>query len=272
MPRRFQLQNANGTVYDLNTVGHYFYEPEGLGWGEEVDLLRLGETYLVTETEIIRPTVSGFILFHSYAEYDNFLRFVQVGGLILGYMPISTWRYITCKIQIEKTELTHDTGKLQCPVTFEGTSQWYERVSVQPSSGSIPVEAKMYDYEYPYKYARGEVGTINISNGSLPSYFRLSVSGLAENPIWRLYVNGQVKESGAINATIPVGHSLVVNTRPSSMEIAEYDSDGVFVQDLYGSSDFSTERLFMLPPGESVLQVADDNGSPASYLEVYRRV
>lgn len=272
MPRRFQLQNANGTIYDLNTVGHYFYEPSGLGWGEDISLLRLGETYLVTEAEVLRPSVSGQIVFHTYAEYDNFLRFVQVGGLVLGYMPITTWRYITCNIQLGKTELTHNTGILICEVTFEGTSQWYERVSVQPSSGSVPDEAKMYDYEYPYKYARGAIGTINITNGSLSSYFRLVVAGLAENPVWRLYVNGAVTVTGAINDTIPVGHELVVNTRPSSMEISEYDSDGNFVRDLYGSSDFSTERLFMLPPGECVLQVADDNGHPTAYVEVYRRV
>lgn len=272
MPRRFQLTNANGTVFDLNTVGHYFYEPEGLGWGEETSLLRLGETYLIKEKVIQQPVVSGQIVFHTYQEYDEFLQFIQVGGLILGYMPISTWRYISCTIQLDKTELTHDSGILICDVTFTGTSQWYERVSVQPSSSEIPEDAKMYDYKYPYSYAQGDVGTIQIVNGSLSSYFRLVVNGLTENPVWRLYVNGEVKASGEITATVPIGHYLSVNTRPSSMEIAEYADNGDFVRDLYGYSNFATERLFMLPPGESTLLVADDNGTPSAYVEVFRRV
>lgn len=272
MPRRFQLQNATGAIYDLNTVGHYFYDPEGLGWGEDVSVLRLGQTYLVTETEIIRPEVSGRIVFHTYQEYNNFLKFIQVGGLVLGYMPISSWRYISCTIELEKTELEHDTGLLICPVTFKGTSQWYERVSVQPSSSDIPEDAKLYNYKYPYTYAQGDAGTIHVVNGSLASYFRLVINGLTKNPIWRLYVNGELTTSGELDVTVPVGHYLVVNTRPSSMEIAEYDENGEFFRDLYGYSNFSTERLFMLPPGESTLLIADDNGTPAAYVEVYRRV
>ena len=271
MPRRFQLTNANGTVYDLNTVGHYFYEPDGLGWGEETTLLRLGETYLVQEKVVEQPVVSGQIVFHTYEEYNTFLRFIQVGGLTLGYMPISTWRYISCTIQLGKTEIKPDTNRLICEVVFSGTSQWYERVSIQPSSAEIPEDAKLYNYKYPYTYAQGDAGTIHIMNGSLSSYFRLVINGLTENPVWRLYVNGEVQASGAISASIPLGHSLVVNTRPSSMEIAEYDGE-TFYRDLYGYSDFSTERLFMLPPGESMLAIADDNGTPTAFVEVYRRV
>ena len=62
------------------------------------------------------------------------------------------------------------------------------------------------------------------------------------------------------------------NTSTSSMEISEYDGDGNFYRDLYGYSDFETKRLFALPPGESTLIVADDNGTPNATLEVYRRV
>ncbi|MBQ8994511.1 MAG: hypothetical protein IJ091_11340 [Oscillospiraceae bacterium] len=272
MPRRFQLTNKNAAVYDLNTPGHYFYEPEGLGWGEEASLLRLGQTYLVTEEFVQQPVVSGFILFHSYQEYDNFLKFIQVGGLVLGYMPISSWRYINCTIQLGKTEIDHETLRLRCEVVFSGTSQWYERVSVQPSAGTIPDGAKLYNYRYPYKYAQGAAGTISVSNGSLSSYFRLKIAGLAENPVWRLYVAGVIQATGEVDATIPLGHSLIVNTRPSSMEIAEYDQNGEFYRDLYGFSNFATERLFSLPPGESTMAVADDNGTPTATLEVFRRV
>lgn len=272
MPRKFQLTNANAATYNLNVVGHYFYEPDGLGWGEETTVLRLGQTFLVTQQLVEQPIVEGQIAFHTYEEYEVFLKFVQVGGLILGYMPTSTWRYISCTIQLGKTEIKPTNKMLLCDVTFTGTSQWYEKVSIQPSSGEIPDGAKMYNYTYPYKYARGAVGEISVINGPLSSYFRLVMAGLLENPVWRLYVNGKKIYTGALEVNIPVGHSLVVNTRPSSMEIAEYDGDGNFYRDLYGFSDFETKRLFALPPGESTLIVADDNGTPNATLEVYKRV
>lgn len=272
MPRKFNLTNKNGEVYDLNLVGHAFYNPEGLGWAEETSVVRLGESWLVTDNRVAKPSVSGEIVFHGYQEYNDFLRFVQLGGLVLGYMPLSTWRYLNCTIQLSKSEIKPFSKLLICPVVFNGTSQWYERATLQPSAGTIPSNAKLYDYPYPYAYAQGEAGSITINNGVLSSYFRLQMNGLVENPVWRLYVNGQVVHSGKVNATISLGHSFVVNTRPTQMEIAEYDGDENLYRDLYGYSDFSTERLFMIPAGESMLMVADDNGTPDAYVEVYRRV
>lgn len=272
MPRRFQLTNKTGAIYDLNKVGHAFYDPDGLGWGEETSLLRLGETFLVTENVVQQPVVSGQIVFHSYKEYDDFLKFCQVGGLVLGYMPLTVWRYITCTIQIGKTEIKPDTRRLISDVVFTGTSQWYESTQLQPASGEVAEDAKKYSYKYPYTYSSGASGTITIENGPLSSYFRLVIAGRAENPVWRLYQNSEIIYTGAINATIVAGHKLVVNSRPVSMEIAEYDANNNFYRDLYGYSDFNTTRLFALPPGQSTLAVAVDNGVAEAYLEVYRRV
>ena len=272
MPRKFNLTNVNGEVYDLNLVGHAFYNPDGLGWAEETSVVRLGESWLVTSNHVAQPSVSGDLVFHTYTEYDAFLKFAQVGGLVLGYMPITTWRYLNCTIQLSKNDISPESKRLVCPVTFEGTSQWYERATLQPSAGTIPEDAKLYNYTYPYAYAQGEAGSISVVNGVLSSYFKLQIKGLAENPVWRLYVNGEVLHSGKINADIAVGHYLVVNSRPTQMEISEYDSNNAFYRDLYGYSDFSTDRLFMIPPGESLFTFADDNGTPAATLEVYRRV
>lgn len=272
MPRQFNLTNANHETVNLNFVGHAMYEPDGLGWAEETSVVRLGETFLVTENEVARPAVSGEIVFHGYQEYDDFLRFAQAGGLVLGYMPLSTWRYLDCTIQLSKTEIKPFSKLLICPVVFNGTSQWYEAAKYYQASGDVPNNAKIYPYTYDYVYA-GVKGGVDISNGALSSYFIARIDGALVNPSWKLYVGGELIKSGRIEATIPSGDYVLVNTDPTEVEIAEYTSGDVFVRDLYKYSDWTTERIFTIPAGESVMVFTEEGGTtPIASIEVHQRV
>lgn len=273
MPRKFKLLNANNETYDLSEVGHAMYEPDGLGWGETVQLTRLGQTFLVTDTQVDQPIVSGRIVFWSYQEYNNFLKFAQAGGLIFGYMPIQTWRYIKCVCQIGKQDIDHDLHRLICDVVFTGTSQWYEATKYYQAEGALPGNAKKYAYSYPYKYA-GAAGGAEIFNGALPSYFVAYIEGAVTNPRWTLYVGGTAVKSGRLIASVPAGDYIAINTDPTEAEIAEYKtSDDSFIKDLYGYSDWTTERLFMIPAGECSLVFAEEGGTtPNATVEVRQRV
>ena len=110
-------------------------------------------------------------------------------------------------------------------------------------------------------------------NCDLPSYFKLTIFGEATNPSWRVVQNGSIVKSGKLNATIGSSQKLVINTDPKATEIALYTLSNTRINNLYGYSDFSTERIFALPQGESQVQVlTEDEQSPKVMIEVLKHV
>ena len=63
-----------------------------------------------------------------------------------------------------------------------------------------------------------------------------------------------------------------MDSDPSKMEITEYTTDNEFVASRYDCSDFTTERILLLPPGECTLYLRDDNGVITGTAEVAKLV
>ena len=68
MARQFRLKNKNGAVFNLNRPDALFWEPDGLGWGVESETIRLGETWLVTDSAVLQSEVSGSMVFRGYEQ------------------------------------------------------------------------------------------------------------------------------------------------------------------------------------------------------------
>ena len=271
--RNFKLINGNGTELDLTRAGFLLWKPDGLGWGITPTVTAVGSSYIVTDTTLERPRPTGSMVFANYQAYQQFLSFVQVGGLVLAYKPVSTWYYLDCTVVIDKSEIKPDNDRLICPVDFYGTSQWYEKLAASAISVSLDEGAKIYPYKYQYRYSSGATGAIEVQNGNLSSYFKLTIMGAVDNPVYTLYQGGVQIASGKINVSVPAGRKLVIDTHPATMQIAEYTTANVLVGDRYANSDFTTERLFALPAGLCTIQVNDDSGAVASaFVEVRKRV
>lgn len=271
MIRQFNLTNANGVVFDLMRKDAFLHEPEGLGWGLEKTVMRAGDGYIVTDTQPLEPAPSGEMVFLGYAQYEEFLAFCQVGGLVLGYKTVGAWRYLDVGIEIDKTEIDYDSHRLLCPVDFTALSGWYEKQMAYQAADSGG--GKVYDYTYNYTYTAGASGAVEIANGNLESYPRIVIFGPATNPSWSLYKGNDRLATGTVNLDLLSGHKLIIDANPATMEIGEYLSDDSFVADRYGDSDFSTERFFMLPPGDC--RVVFTQGGPGivtAFVEVKKRV
>lgn len=252
--RQFKLINKTGAEFDLMRTDAFLYEPEGLGWGYETDYTEVDDAIIPLDSKLTHPSPSGSMVFDGYAEYAEFLAFIQVGGLVLAYMPLSTWQYLEVSAVLGKSEIKPDTNKLICEIEFDGLSYWYETPIVYASTG-------------------GTTGAIN--NGALSSFCRIEIEGAAVNPVWTLYdSNAVVISSGKVTATIPSGDTLVIDSRPRSMEIAEYDSNGDLVGSVYASSDFSTERFIVIPSGTGYYMTFSDDGGAMGDItvEVFKRV
>ena len=271
--RQFKLINRTGAEYDMTRPERLFHNPDGLGWGTEREIRRIGMTYFRDDEKEIHQRPTGEMVFRTYTEYAAFLSFCQVGGLVLAYKPRETWYYAKCLISINKSEIKVDTLHLVCPVNFTLTSYWYERVIAQTGEQEETGESKTYAYTYSYTYGAGVANYFEF-NLDLPSYFKLTIFGEINNPSWRLSVNGEIVKTGAmLNLNVSSTQKFVLNTNPKEMEIALYSSRDVRVGSVYGKSDFTTERIFELPKGRSTLQImTEDENVPKVMIEVLKHV
>lgn len=295
--RQFGLKNAKSTgseMYDLMDIRHYFNEPNGLGWGIDATVKRLGQTFVATEENTKQPGPKGEMWFATYELYEEFLRFCQVGGLVLCYKPSEQipWRYLDCSIVIEKSEIDHEHGYLNCGVTFTGQSRWYEDPIISHGEAEEPAETKRYyqiggeeipyAYQYayhedisdPYHYVYGISDvSLRISGVVVPSYFELTIFGPCLNPTYMLFSNGKEIHRGQINTGITSNQKLVINTHPKKMEISKYTKSGKYVENAYGQSNFETERIFTVPSGDSYMTVISDSyDQPTITIEVMKVV
>lgn len=261
--RKFKLINANGVEWDLMRKDAFLYEPSGMGIAKDGSYMRIGTSYENIDMVQAQRTLSGTMVFKTYAVYEQFAAFLNYTPLKIAYMPRSTWAYMDGEItNLEKTEIDKDTHRLLCSMTFTGTSMWYIPKKAVRTADDV-VGAKRYNYIYDYVYADQINGYINVTNNSSESApAKISIFGTITNPAWYMSVNGNVITSGSITATIPSGNKLVVNSKDGNLELAEYTTANVFVKNHYQNSDFSKVTFIRFPPGNSVLYVSGDSVDP----------
>lgn len=179
--------------------------------------------------------------------------------------------YLDVSLSISKGEIDEKSMRLLCDVNFTSLSGWYEKLKAYQAQGAGG--GKTYSYTYPYTYTSSAQGTVDIPNGNLPSYPKITIFGPVSNPFWALYQGATRLQTGRLKLTVPDGNKLVIDSHPATMEIAEYTRGGQFIANRYGDSDFTTTRLFMLPAGQcSVVFTQDGVGVVDAFVEVKKRV
>lgn len=258
MVRKFKLINALGTEWDLMRKDAFLHEPDGLGVGKENEYMRAGSTYELIEEVPGQKSLSFDMVFSSYAIYKQFASFIVYTPLKLAYMPLNEWAYLDGSITaMGKAEISHDTGKLTCPCTYTGTSQWYIPRAARKTSDDVE-NPKRYTYQYDYQYADEINGYIRVTNNAAEdSPATISIMGPITDPAWYVSVNNNVVASGALTADIPEGDKVVINSKDGYLEVAEYVAEtDEFVRNLYQFTDFSRQTFVMFPPGNSTLFIS----------------
>lgn len=267
--RRFKLINSQGVEWDLTRKSSWLQDPSGLGMSRAISTLPAGHGWIETDNRLERQMVSGDIVLSGYEVYSDFTRFCAQSPLTFCYKPLNKWYYRSCHLaKIGKTEINFGNKGLICPVDFICTSAWYESAVVQKTELDASA-GKKYPYTYPYTYAETSAGALVVNNsGSIPSPCRLHIMGPCANPSWAI-TQGAVLQRGKVTAEIPAGNKIVVDSRSGHMELSEYTVLNEFVQNLYPSSDFSTARFILIPPGESTLSFTHEGvGVINAFVEV----
>lgn len=223
--RKFKLIKGN-VEYDLMSFQHFFNAPDGLGFDISFSFLRSGESFIETESSQSQKTISGEIVFGSYAKYSEFINFIGDNEqMLFAYMPEDVWHYLPIKFaSVSKTEL-EASGRLISSVTMIALGTWYSTLNYTGTS-------------------------ITIQNGAIPSPFKIEVSGAASSFTWSI---GNL--SGSWTGTLTSGQKLVIDTNPESMQIAIYQG-ATFVSNEYVNCDFETERFFFVPSGTQTMTLS----------------
>ena len=257
--RNIKLINSEGQAYMLTTQEHFIHEISGFGFTDQTALQRVG-SLLRPLTEVLTPdSPTGFIFFpepNAYQKYYEFARFIRRTPLRLLYNPNGEQEYMMdVRVQsLEKADLVEGHTGLNCAVTFVPLSAWYREV-IAINDGTVG-DGKVYNYTYDYMYTDSVRQTIKIdSDSDLESPSRITIYGPVEDPVWVHYVNNVQKATGTIDAEIPAGHKLVIDTTTIPYSIKEFSNEGTLIADRYQQADFSTDRFFFLDYGENRISV-----------------
>lgn len=254
--RNFILYNAAGESYRLMTRQRFFYKPEGLGFERDDTFARLGNNYMSVETGFAQAGITGNLYFtqpNAYKKYYDFVRFTDKQPLTIAYTPDFATFYRRVQVsKIDKSEL-NEAAALDVAVDLRALGLWY-RTQTAINNGE-QANGKIYNYSYPYVYGES-AGVLRIQSDSYEdSPAKLTIFGPVENPSWSHYANSNLITTGQVNATILEGHKLVVDATTVPYTITSQDSYGNIITDLYGLSNFATERFIILKQGSNVITV-----------------
>lgn len=264
--RQFWVKNAKGQIFDMNREDAFFSDPRGLGISRKTTYDQVGFSYREKECVLSQKKPYGNMIFDGYEQYDEFLKVIQFTPLTLMYQPLNTMYFMDVNtFTIEKNEISHKDGFLSCKVVFDGITPWYEVKKVEKSV--VESTGKKYVYSYPYIYLDSQSGEVELFNGSgINAYCKIKINGPVVNPMWKLVRGEEVLTDGRVFLEIKKDFSLVVNSDPMNLEIAEYDSLNQIVNDRYEDSDFSTNRFILIPPGRSKLKISHEGMGEISFL------
>ena len=115
--------------------------------------------------------------------------------------PRTTWQYLDVDLSIERGEIDAQSRRLICTVNFTASSQWYEQIKAYQAQRE-PGGGKIYSYTYPYTYKSVAEGAVEITNGRLSSYPKLTIFGPVEEPFLGTVPIWQAISSGTVNVSI----------------------------------------------------------------------
>lgn len=289
LPRQFKLKNSKGEVLDLlNQNGPMFFEPDGLGYEETSDWLRLGTTFLPVNVSLGQRSITGTMYFlgeeKAYKDYYDFVRFIRNSPLTMEYTTHDTFYIDVIVKSIDKTELTK-YGTLECKITFAALGPFYKysavsyipREKLVPSNiidengnhivdgngntliTGVPNYNNTYNYVYSDIYPREDLNSVSMDIETVEdSPIRITIYGPCTNPVWQQYVDGALIASGKYNGTLEQDDYLVIDPTVVPYKIYTFDHDGSVISDMYGSCDFSTERFLFAKGGTNSISVSHE--------------
>lgn len=252
--RKIQLQNAQGQTFDLLRRDAIFKNMDGISFRKETDFFRVGDDFIEVESLLSQKVITGTMIFDNEDAYNEFLKFIRCTPLRFGYSQRDEWHYIKCIVSnLKKREITPYNEFCEVDIDFTSISQWQKNTQIAVAQRSEE-SGKIYDYDYPYTYVDGAIGSAKIMNmGCENAPMRFHIFGPCQRPFWTMTQAGRVLGTGKVKTVINSGEQLIIDSNPLTLEMSRRTQNEELICDEYQNGDFSTERFLLAPIGESEL-------------------
>lgn len=285
--RRFGLITGSGKEIDITSDKIFFYQPDGLGYEENLSYRRIGHQYSLLDRYHEQGEISGNILFmgkNPYSQFKTFVYDTYRSGLILTYTMdegSTVYKRNVVISSIQKTELNLG-GYLDCPITFKASTPWYLEVGVY----TVPVRVSgnngwKWDVNttwangtgphagsIPFRSAADMEVEISVST-QMVSPCALIIEGPISKPRWEHKIGSKIYTDGGMECNVANHEFLVVDSRNIPYSIKIYGEaidpdtgDGLekpdynnCLENVYSESDFSTDRFIQLRRGRNKIRV-----------------
>lgn len=260
MVREFKLINEKGQEFSLMDIYNYclLTEPNGLGYSYATEYQQLGNTFVENLRKMEQGQISGTLNFLNYDNYTSFVDFIESSeslkfGYKIPYKDLGTKEFFK-DIQIQglsKTQL-QPNGILSEAVTFDCLSLWYEENTViykiEPQSNEI-----RWDFRWDSKFNDYDTRNLQyINQGHVEAPVIIEIDGHIVNPIFELYVEGELYQTVEITADIAEYEKLLYDSRENNFYIGKQNTDGTKTS-LFGLDHikFKNDNVIRLPKKRS---------------------
>lgn len=224
--RRFWFTNAKGETKLLSSeeITKVFLDsPSNLGYQNSVQAVRLGNGAKLLHTSRSFPNPTGELIFYAdtitgvYNDYNNFIKFISVGGLQFHYSPATTSAidyFIDCEIaSVDKGQIDHSNGAMHCSINITGLSFWKDANLVNSiNKNEVVNSGKYYNLVRDYHYEGSSLNDIEIiNNGTEEIGFIIEIdpqnpaspetTNTVTNPTWALYHEDEIVSYGIAQMT-----------------------------------------------------------------------
>lgn len=283
--RNFYFEDETGKRIDCQKVnGNLFlYNVSGLGYKENIEYERIGNTFVQSNKELMQNTITGDLEFYdmSYEEYCNFVDFILAAtSLRLIYVPktnnrVEFYRDIDV-CEIDKTE-EDEYNILACPITMKCKSLWYKENTTVYTIEPVDNEIR-WDFIWDSRFTDYNTRSLNYINlGHTEAPVLIEIDGHITNPKIELYVEGELYQTVTFNIEIQEFEKLLYGTKENDFYINKQKTNGT-IESLFDLDviDFNNDNVIRLPKNKSCeLRItADDEvlNAKVTILAYYKAV
>ena len=193
--RQFWLVNALGEKYSLHSLQTFASSPSGLGYGVDINTVRLGNSNLILSEEYNLGSFGAELLFlegrlPAYQQYLAFAHFLYARPIVLHYRTPATNAEYRCQVRVtdlQKTEVSED-GIMRCPITMYRQTLWYTADANVIEADNTVEDSKTYPLDRPYHYGYASMRNLTLYNdGVADTPMLIEIFGECVDPMWRLY-------------------------------------------------------------------------------------
>ena len=268
--RNFYFENEIGKRIDCQKIngGLFLYNVAGLGYEENIEYERVGNTFVQNHKEIVQNTITGELEFYdmTYDEYSTFMNFVLSStSLKLIYIPKTKNRteyYRDIDIcKIEKSE-EDEYNILTCPIEMKCKSLWYEKTIAIYNMKAQTNEIR-WNFKWDSKFANYDTRKLKYINyGHVEAPILVEINGHVIKPKISLYVEGELYQEVPFLVEIAENEKLLYGTKENDFYIKKQHADGsltsLFSLDFL---DFYNANVIRIPQNRSCeLRLTAENG------------